>query len=1202
MLVDEATSTDGAQNGILIATVNDTVHDTASLGGDVSGNAGGTVTYRYYTDSACTQNVVVVGDPETVTNGVADPSDPVTFTTTGTRFWQATYSGDDDNALATSSCTEQLIVNKAAPTLSTTLSGGGKSGKNISVDSGTAVHDSATLTGKTTDAGGTVTYTYYPTLDACNSSTGGTTAGTKTVSAGSVPDSDTVTLTGAQTVYWRASYSGDTKNDPVDSACDEILNVGKTATSLSTTLVDESGDVDTPGLQDGLLVVANGSSVHDTADLSDNTGTAGGTVTYSYYSDSGCSEDEVVVSTENVTNGVVDPSDSVPFNQAGDYYWLANYSGDTQNGGSQSPCTELLTVDRAVTSLSTTLVDNNNSSNVGVPDGMLAVDAGTPVHDTATLTGATADVGGTIAYNVYTDSTCSTAFASPTPDPDDVSAAGVPDSTSLTLTAAGSYYWEAVYSGDPNNDPATSDCQEVLVVAPVTAEGAPAITSETSATSVPVGQSVTDTATFVSPNGGELDGTVTFNVCGPSDSPPVCTTGGAPVAGVGNGRIDGTSSDTMQSRAFTPTEVGVYCFRVNYAPRSSSAFVATSHTNIVIGEDGECFTATTAAPTVSTSLADASGDIGQTPTVQAPATVHDTATLQDATPDAGGTATYWYYPNDPTCTTGGVQVGDPVTVDAGQIPPSDAVPFETAGDYYWQVNYSGDTNNLPDVSTCGDEILHVTDQNITSVTTLLSGGGQGPAKTISVPANTTVTDQATILNATAAATGTMTYRWYATDNCTGSPTIASTEDVDLDVGPVPASDGVPFSTPGVYSWRAQYSGDADNLGSTSPCDEILTVTEANPNTPTLTTSLDGGGSNTGAHITVAPSTQVHDTATLTGATPTAGGSISYAVYSNSNCTTLVQNATPGNNTITDPTDIPDSQNVTLTTPGVYYWMATYTGDAQNTVDSTTCGDETLTVSAPGQNTPTLSTILEGGNQSGQSISVPAGTAVHDTADLTGETTDAGGTVTYRYYTNSTCSTGVQTVSTENVNNGVVDDSNDVTFNTAGTFYWQATYSGDTNNAGTTSPCNEVLTVTGGGGTPPPGGGGFPTLEELLDPAFWLQQLHDLLVLLGIDPGAIGLGEANLSSLTPPAATADAPANSADVPNIPGMPDIPGMPAIPGLPAGTAPGAPDCLGPELTQARRLARGAGAYDLTADQRALVKELVDKLEHYNNPLGCG
>jgi hypothetical protein len=49
--------------------------------------------------------------------------------------------------------------------------------------------------------------------------------------------------------------------------------------------------------------------------------------------------------------------------------------------------------------------------------------------------------------------------------------------------------------------------------------------------------------------------------------------------------------------------------------------------------------------------------------------------------------------------------------------------------------------------------------------------------------------------------------------------------------------------------------------------------------------------------------------------------------------------------------------------------------------------------------------------------------------------------------------------TKTVTNGVVPDSNSVTFNSAGTFYWQASYSGDANNLSAKSTCtSEQLIV------------------------------------------------------------------------------------------------------------------------------------------------
>src|SRR5438445_13751402 len=44
---------------------------------------------------------------------------------------------------------------------------------------------------------------------------------------------------------------------------------------------------------------------------------------------------------------------------------------------------------------------------------------------------------------------------------------GVPNSDGVTFNAAGTYYWQAIYSGDANNNGATSTCtSEQLVVNP----------------------------------------------------------------------------------------------------------------------------------------------------------------------------------------------------------------------------------------------------------------------------------------------------------------------------------------------------------------------------------------------------------------------------------------------------------------------------------------------------------------------------------------------------------------------------------------------------------------------------------------------------------------------------------------------------------------------------------------------------------------
>jgi hypothetical protein len=98
-----------------------------------------------------------------------------------------------------------------------------------------------------------------------------------------------------------------------------------------------------------------------------------------------------------------------------------------------------------------------------------------------------------------------------------------------------------------------------------------------------------------------------------------------------------------------------------------------------------------------------------------------------------------------------------------------------------------------------------------------------------------------------------------------------------------------------------------------------------------------------------------------------------------------------------------------------------------------------------------------------------GDAIHDGATLSGNTSDAGGTVTYSIYTNDTCSTLATTGATGQIDaqpaavtvtNGVVPNSADVTFQQAGTYYWQAVYSGDVHNASATSVCtSEIVTIS-----------------------------------------------------------------------------------------------------------------------------------------------
>jgi hypothetical protein len=112
---------------------------------------------------------------------------------------------------------------------------------------------------------------------------------------------------------------------------------------------------------------------------------------------------------------------------------------------------------------------------------------------------------------------------------------------------------------------------------------------------------------------------------------------------------------------------------------------------------------------------------------------------------------------------------------------------------------------------------------------------------------------------------------------------------------------------------------------------------------------------------------------------------------------------------------------------------------------------------PGVPTPTeVTTSLSGGGQSGEQITVPEGTAVTDHATLSGEhTAKATGTVEYKVFADNECKVLAASAGTVTVSEGKVPPSNPETL-PAGTWYWQATYSGDKSNEGSSSKCGAEI--------------------------------------------------------------------------------------------------------------------------------------------------
>ena len=288
-------------------------------------------------------------------------------------------------------------------------------------------------------------------------------------------------------------------------------------------------------------------------------------------------------------------------------------------------------------------------------------------------------------------------------------------------------------------------------------------------------------------------------------------------------------------------------------------------------------------------------------------------------------------------------------------------------------------------------------------------------------------DTATISGGTADAGGTISYKLYSDSTCTTlvedlTPTVNTVVN-----GVAPDSKAHTFDSPGTFYFYAVYSGDARNIGPVnSGCaSEPLVI---NPFTPSVSTTIVPAGP-------IAIGASAHDTATITDGSADAGGTISYKLYSDSTCTTLVEDLTPTVNTVVNGV-APDSKAHTFTGAGTFYFYAVYSGDTKNTGPvNSGCASEPLVINP---NTPSVSTTI-----------VPAGpiaigASAHDTATITNATATAGGTITYKLYSDSTCTTLVEdlTPTVNTVVNGVAPDSKAHTFTGAGTFYFYAVYSGD----------------------------------------------------------------------------------------------------------------------------------------------------------------
>jgi hypothetical protein len=188
----------------------------------------------------------------------------------------------------------------------------------------------------------------------------------------------------------------------------------------------------------------------------------------------------VASSTASVTGNKRYASPDETLTSMGDYWWQATYGGDDSNNSASTPC-----ADGAVTA--TTASPELTSE---TPLGLPAV-VGGPVGDQVTLEDGYSP-GGTLTFDIYDSDDCTgtTVFTQQSTVDGDQNC-GV---SFVNLTEAGSYWWEVTYSGDANNEPASTPCTDDAFTL---AQASPELSSETpSPTQAVVASSFGDTVTL----------------------------------------------------------------------------------------------------------------------------------------------------------------------------------------------------------------------------------------------------------------------------------------------------------------------------------------------------------------------------------------------------------------------------------------------------------------------------------------------------------------------------------------------------------------------------------------------------------------------------------------------------------------------------------------------------------------------------------
>jgi hypothetical protein len=310
-----------------------------------------------------------------------------------------------------------------------------------------AVADSAvvSLTGGTATPAGSVAFSLCKVDSPGLCTTGGTSVGSTNLSGAAYPvtvQSPTAYVTSAGRYCWRAVFSGDSANgipSSSDSSATECFTVNPVTPTLSTT----AGQDVNLGSAVTDSAVLGGTATQPADPVINLTGTAGaaagGTITFKLYgpSDTECgalvyTSAPVAVSGNNTYNT---PAPQFVPTLAGDYHWVAEYSGNLPNTNS---VTHNAACDDA----------NEDVIVTSVPSSLTSAQSWVPNDSVTVSAPAGGDLAGKVYFTLYPSSDCTGTAIYSTPDGVTVAGASpqtVNSANNTAVTATGEFSWSVSY-------------------------------------------------------------------------------------------------------------------------------------------------------------------------------------------------------------------------------------------------------------------------------------------------------------------------------------------------------------------------------------------------------------------------------------------------------------------------------------------------------------------------------------------------------------------------------------------------------------------------------------------------------------------------------------------------------------------------------------------------------------------------------------